>query len=144
MVEAGTRETYITPKPFTRQEFLPDPTKEGLLKISATLRFALKELGFAAAEAPGYDPEIMKQIRGEADPIAAFEARVVSARRAADKDLVKKITGELKGEASTLLAAADRLKAVMANTGTPEWVNIYLQPVITCIAEVDALVKELP
>lgn len=144
MLEAGTRETYITPKPFTRHEFLPDPTKEGLLKISETLRFALKDLNFAASEAPGYDPEIVNQIKAEGEPITAFLAQVFSGRRAADKDVVKKITGELKGQVSTLLAAADRLKGIMANTGKPEWVNIYLQPVIDCMAEVDALVKDLP
>ncbi len=144
MLEAGTRETYITPKPFTRHEFLPNPTQEGLLQITTALRLALKDLGFATVEAPGYDPEIMKQIQAEGEPINTFYTQVLKARRIADRDLLKKAAAELKEQVSPLLAAADRLKAVMANTGTPEWVNTYLQPVIDCIAEVDTLVKDLP
>ncbi|OPY90479.1 MAG: hypothetical protein A4E72_00617 [Syntrophus sp. PtaU1.Bin208] len=133
-----------TPKPFTPQSFKPNPGLDTLLYISETLRFAQKNLGYAAAEEPGYDIEIIKQINAEAEPIAAFLAKVLQGRRTIDRDQLKKITDELKGQVAQLLAVADRLKGIVANTGKPEWVNVYLLSVIANMAEVDALVKKLP
>jgi hypothetical protein len=141
---AGTVKTYITPKPFTPQNFNPHPAKETLLIISETVRFALKNLGYSVAEAPGYDPEIIRQIQAEGEVISDFLAKVLRARRTADRDELKKLTDTLKEQVSAILAASDRLKAIAANTGKPEWVNVYLQTVVTNLAEVDAIVKGLP
>jgi len=141
---AGTVKTYITPKPFTPQDFKPHPAKESLLIISEAIRFALKNLGYSVAEAPGYDPVIIRQIQAEGEVVSDYLAKVLRARRTADRDELKMLTDTLKVQVSAILAAAERLKAIAANTDKPEWVNVYLQTVVTNLAEVDTLVKRLP
>ena len=141
-LEEGTREVYIDPKPFTPQNFLPNPTQDSLLHISEALRFAKKELYYAPTGAP-YDPAILNQILAVGETVDAYLAQVLNARRIAKNDLLAEAVGKLKEQLPSLQAAGDQLKGLVANTGKPEWVNVYLNMALNSFAEVETRVNGL-
>ncbi|SEM60046.1 hypothetical protein SAMN04489760_12538 [Syntrophus gentianae] len=143
-LEAGVRETYITPKPFTQQIFLPNPTQDSLLNTSEALRFAKKELHYATVGDPGYDQAIINQILAVEEAIDAYLAQVLNTRRIARKDLLAEAVVKLKEQLPSLKATGDQLKGLAANTGKPEWVNVYLNMALASVAEAEARVNGLP
>jgi len=128
--------------PFTPRTYVPNADLEHLLDISEAVRFIQKQLQYATAEAPGYDPAIIRQIRAEGEVVDAYLARVLLARRVIDRNIQKTVAGELKEQLASLQAASDRLKSIAGNNEKPEWVNVYLEMALKAIADVDTLVKE--